>query len=114
VVLTSAFGPALSTEEQAVAVPQTSTANSQWYVINISRHSFFVEVSQPLNNCTGYLRVPVAKCSEEILIQEIIPGDGSVQFSYRAFVRLKKARGTLLARSVRQHSREFGRAATYD
>lgn len=67
-VLTSAFGPALSTEEQAVAVPQTSTANSQWYVINISRHSFFVEVSQPLNNCTGYLRVPVAKCSEEILI----------------------------------------------
>jgi D-aspartate ligase len=50
---------------------------------------------------------------EEILIQEIVPGDGSHQVSYCAFFRDGRARGTLLARRARQHPREFGRAATY-
>ena len=50
---------------------------------------------------------------EEILIQEIIPGDGREQYSYCAFVRDGKPHSTLLARRARQHPREFGRAATY-
>lgn len=50
---------------------------------------------------------------EEILVQEIIPGDGSRQVSYCAFFRDGKAQSTLLARRLRQHPREFGRAATY-
>jgi|HubBroStandDraft_6_1064221.scaffolds.fasta_scaffold20960_2 D-aspartate ligase len=50
---------------------------------------------------------------EEILIQEIIPGDGLQQYSYCAFFRDGKAQGTLVARRMRQHPREFGRAATY-
>lgn len=48
-----------------------------------------------------------------ILIQEIIPGDGQQQFSYCAFYRDGKAHGRLLARRMRQHPREFGRAASY-
>jgi predicted ATP-grasp superfamily ATP-dependent carboligase len=48
--------------------------------------------------------------SEEILIQEIIPGDGQRQYS---FFRDGKAHSTLVARRMRQHPREFGRAATY-
>lgn len=51
--------------------------------------------------------------AEDILVQEIIPGDGSRQFSYCAFIRENKAYGTLLAQRQRQHPREFGRAATY-
>jgi predicted ATP-grasp superfamily ATP-dependent carboligase len=51
--------------------------------------------------------------SEEILLQEIIPGDGSTQVSYCAFYRDGVAHGVLLARRQRQHPREFGRAATY-
>jgi predicted ATP-grasp superfamily ATP-dependent carboligase len=51
--------------------------------------------------------------AEEILLQEIIPGDGSTQFSYCAFFRDQAARGVLIARRERQHPREFGRAATY-
>jgi D-aspartate ligase len=50
---------------------------------------------------------------EEILIQEIIPGDGRDQFSYCAFVQKGRPHSTLTARRARQHPREFGRAATY-
>jgi D-aspartate ligase len=50
---------------------------------------------------------------EEILIQEIIPGDGRRQYSYCAFFRDGEAHSTLVARRMRQHPREFGRAATY-
>jgi len=50
---------------------------------------------------------------EEILIQEIIPGDGREQFSYCAFFQQEKATSTLTARRARQHPREFGRASSY-
>ena len=51
--------------------------------------------------------------AEEILIQEIVPGDGNEQFSYCAFVRNGVPECILTARRARQHPREFGRAATY-
>jgi D-aspartate ligase len=50
---------------------------------------------------------------EEVLIQEIIPGDGQRQYSYCAFFRDGEAQSTLVAKRLRQHPREFGRAATY-
>jgi len=50
---------------------------------------------------------------EEILIQEIIPGDGREQFSYCAFFQHGKPYSTLTARRARQHPREFGRASSY-
>jgi predicted ATP-grasp superfamily ATP-dependent carboligase len=50
---------------------------------------------------------------EEILVQEIIPGDGRHQYSYCAFFRDGKAHSSMTARRMRQHPREFGRAATY-
>jgi predicted ATP-grasp superfamily ATP-dependent carboligase len=50
---------------------------------------------------------------EEILIQEIIPGDGREQYSYCAFVRNGLPHSTLTARRLRQYPREFGRAASY-
>jgi D-aspartate ligase len=50
---------------------------------------------------------------EEILVQEIIPGDGLCQYSYCAFFRDGTAQSTMVARRMRQHPREFGRAATY-
>lgn len=50
---------------------------------------------------------------EEILIQEIVPGDGREQFSYCAFFQHGKPYSTLTARRARQHPREFGRASSY-
>lgn len=50
---------------------------------------------------------------DEIIVQEIIPGDGRRQFSYCAFFRNGIAHSSIVARRGRQHPREFGRAATY-
>ncbi len=50
---------------------------------------------------------------EEVMVQEIIPGDGRHQFSYCAFFRDGYAHSSMVARRGRQHPREFGRAATY-
>jgi len=49
----------------------------------------------------------------EIMIQEIIPGDGERQVSYCAFFRDGRVHSSLTARRLRQYPREFGRAATY-
>jgi D-aspartate ligase len=49
----------------------------------------------------------------EIMVQELIPGGGSQQFSYCAFFRDKKAVGKMVARRCRQHPILFGKASTY-
>jgi predicted ATP-grasp superfamily ATP-dependent carboligase len=51
--------------------------------------------------------------AEEILLQEIIPGDGSTQYSFCAFFKDGRPHSSLVARRQRQHPLEFGRAATY-
>jgi D-aspartate ligase len=51
--------------------------------------------------------------SNEIMIQEIIPGDGDCQLSYCVFFRDGVPHSSLVAKRMRQHPREFGRAATY-
>ncbi len=51
--------------------------------------------------------------SNEVLVQEIIPGDGTCQFSSCVFMKDGVAIGTMEAQRWRQHPPEFGRAATY-
>jgi D-aspartate ligase len=48
----------------------------------------------------------------EILIQDLIPGDGKNQFAYCAFFKDGNAVGSMVSRRLRQHPREFGRAST--
>ncbi len=50
---------------------------------------------------------------EEILLQEIIPGGCTEQFSYCAFVKEGRPHSMLTAQRTRQRPREFGRAASY-
>jgi D-aspartate ligase len=50
---------------------------------------------------------------DELLVQEIVPGDGTHQYSYCAFFRDGVAHSSLVAQRLRQHPHEFGRAATY-
>ena len=47
------------------------------------------------------------------MVQELIPGGGSQQFSYCAFFRDGEAVGKMVVRRRRQHPLEFGRASTY-
>lgn len=49
----------------------------------------------------------------EIMVQELIPGGGSQQFSYCAFFRDGEAVGKMVVRRRRQHPLEFGKASTY-
>lgn len=64
------------------------------------------------------LRELVAKALEivgpgEVLVQELIPGDGRQQYSYCALYEDGKPVATMVARRLRQHPPEFGRASTY-
>ncbi len=49
----------------------------------------------------------------EILIQDLIPGDGKNQYAYCAFFKDSKVVGSIVSQRLRQHPREFGRASTY-
>ena len=49
----------------------------------------------------------------EVMIQELIPGDGRQQFSYCAFFKEGEALGSMVAQRRRQHPPDFGRASTY-
>jgi D-aspartate ligase len=49
----------------------------------------------------------------EVMVQELIPGGGSQQYSYCAFFRDGRAVGKMVAQRKRQHPLQFGRASTY-
>jgi len=49
----------------------------------------------------------------EVMVQELIPGDGRQQFAYCAFFKDGRAIGSMVARRWRQHPLEFGRASTF-
>jgi D-aspartate ligase len=49
----------------------------------------------------------------EVMIQEMIPGDGRHQFAYCAFFKDGEAIGSMVARRTRQHPPEFGKASTF-
>lgn len=51
--------------------------------------------------------------SDEVMVQELIPGDGRQQFSYCAFFKDGHAIGSMIAQRRRQHPSEFGRASTF-
>jgi D-aspartate ligase len=64
------------------------------------------------------LRELVAKALEivgpgEVLVQELIPGDGLQQYAYCALYEHGEPVATMVARRLRQHPPEFGRASTY-
>jgi predicted ATP-grasp superfamily ATP-dependent carboligase len=49
----------------------------------------------------------------EVMIQELIPGNGTQQFAYCAFFKDRRAIGSMVVRRSRQHPPEFGRASTF-
>ena len=48
-----------------------------------------------------------------MMVQELIPGDGTCQFSFCAFFKDERSVGSMAARRLRQHPHEFGRATTF-
>ncbi|HLW88613.1 MAG TPA: hypothetical protein VKR57_08975 [Terriglobales bacterium] len=85
----------------------------------IKEHFFYATKAKAWRaNSHSELRTLFRKASElaghgEIMVQELIPGGGTQQFSYCAFFRRGHAVGKMVARRRRQHPLEFGRASTY-
>jgi D-aspartate ligase len=48
-----------------------------------------------------------------VMVQELIPGDGSQQFAYCGFFKDGSAVASMVVRRRRQHPPQFGRASTY-
>jgi D-aspartate ligase len=49
----------------------------------------------------------------EVMVQELVPGDGRQQFAYCAFWKDGAPLATMVVRRSRQHPPEFGRASTF-
>lgn len=49
----------------------------------------------------------------QVMVQELVPGDGRTQFAYCAFFKEGEAIGSMVVRRRRQHPPEFGRASTF-
>jgi D-aspartate ligase len=85
----------------------------------IKEHFFYATKAKAWRaNSHSELKTLYQKASElagngEIMVQELIPGGGSQQFSYCAFFRNGEAVGKMVAQRRRQHPLEFGRASTY-
>lgn len=60
-----------------------------------------------------FLRAAAHVQAGEVMVQELIPGGGSQQFSFCAFFKDGRALASMTARRTRQHPLEFGRASTY-
>lgn len=51
--------------------------------------------------------------ADEIMIQDLIPGDGACQYAYCSFFKQGESVASLTACRQRQHPLEFGRSSTY-
>ena len=51
--------------------------------------------------------------AEEVMVQELVPGDGSSQFSYCGFFKDGRSVATMLVRRWRQRPLDFGRSSTF-
>jgi predicted ATP-grasp superfamily ATP-dependent carboligase len=51
--------------------------------------------------------------TDEVVVQELIPGDGRAQLGYCAFFKDGRALASMVVRRLRQHPIEFGRASTF-
>jgi D-aspartate ligase len=51
--------------------------------------------------------------AEEVMVQELIAGDGQCQFSYCGFFKSGRSVATMIVRRLRQRPVDFGRSSTY-
>jgi len=85
----------------------------------IKEHFFYATKAKAWRiNSRAELHLMFRRASEltgasEVIIQDMIPGDGRQQFSYCAFFKGGKAVGSMVARRLRQHPYDFGRASTF-
>jgi D-aspartate ligase len=85
----------------------------------IKEHFFYAtrakgwRAHDPAELRTLFLKAQGIVGTGEMLVQDLIPGDGNFQFAYCAFFKDGKALGSMMCRRQRQHPHDFGRASTF-
>lgn len=62
---------------------------------------------------TLFTRAAAQVSASEVILQDLIPGDGRQQFAYCSFFKEGGSVGSMAVRRARQHPPEFGRASTF-
>jgi predicted ATP-grasp superfamily ATP-dependent carboligase len=60
-----------------------------------------------------YARAVSTIGAEEVILQDLIPGDSRQQHAYCAFFKEGRSHGSMVVRRTRQHPPEFGRSSTF-
>jgi D-aspartate ligase len=60
-----------------------------------------------------YRRAAAVVPADEVMVQELIPGDGRCQFSYCGFFKDGQSLATMAVRRLRQRPLDFGRSSTF-
>lgn len=85
----------------------------------IKEHFFYAtkvkawQVNSKAELRTLYSRASALAGCGEILVQELIPGNGRHQFGYCAFFKDGRAVASMVSQRRRQHPHDFGRASTF-
>ncbi len=85
----------------------------------IKEHFFYAtrtkawRANTPAELAAHYLSACQLMDHQEIILQELIPGDGDQQFAFCSFFKDGEALASMVVQRRRQHPYEFGRASTY-
>jgi D-aspartate ligase len=85
----------------------------------IKEHFFYAthakawRADTPAELLAAFRRATEIVPASEVIVQEMIPGDGQQQYAYCAFFREGRAVASMTVRRRRQHPSDFGRASTY-
>ena len=85
----------------------------------IKEHFFYAthakawRADTPAELLTAFRRAARIVPAEEIIVQDLIPGDGQQQYAYCAFFRDGRPVASMTVRRRRQHPSDFGRASTF-
>jgi predicted ATP-grasp superfamily ATP-dependent carboligase len=85
----------------------------------IKEHFFYTthvkawRANNPAELLAAFRRATEIIPASEVIVQEMIPGDGDQQYAYCAFFRDGRPVGSMTVRRRRQHPSDFGVASTY-
>ena len=85
----------------------------------IKEHFFYAthakawRADTPADLLAAFRRAEQIVPADEIIVQDMIPGDGQQQYAYCAFFRDGRPVASMTVRRLRQHPSDFGRASTY-
>ena len=104
-------GPEEAAALQAEGPFAVKPAIKEHFIYATKAKAWRADTREELVRC---VRRAAALCGPgEVMVQELIPGDGLRQYSFCAFFKNGRAVASMTARRLRQHPPEFGRASTY-